>query len=127
MGLFKRKDEEDYIFETKDLLIVFDNETRTSDIKRVTVVEDGAVVVAGHYKVPLLDCEITTGQEGRNFFFRAPTRYIQETERLAQLEMNEVLTQLTAYKPPIIPTGLDWVKGLLFAALMLAIIVMAFV
>lgn len=127
MGLLKRKNEESYEFETRDLLIVFDHETKTSDIKRVTTIEDGAVIAAGYHKVPLLDCEITTGQEGRNFFFRAPTRYIQETERLAQLEMNEVITQLTAYKPPVIPTGLDWVKGLLFAALMLAIIVMAFV
>lgn len=126
MGIFNRKKEDEYIFETTDLLIVFDDENRTSDINRVTIIEGGAVIVAGHYKVPLLDCEITTGKEGRNFFYRAPSRSIMETERLAQLELNEVLTQITAYKPPIPPTNMDWTKGLLFGLLFVAIIAMAF-
>jgi len=125
MGLLRKK-EEDYTYETTDLLITFDDEKRTSDINRVTVIQDGAVIVAGHYKVPLLDCEITTGKEGRNFFYRAPSRSIMETERLAQLELNEVLTQITAYKPPIPPTSMDWTKGLLFGLLFVALIVMAF-
>ncbi len=126
MGLLNRKKDDEYTFETTDLLITFDDEKRTSDINRVTVIQDGAVIVAGHYKVPLLDCEITTGKEGRNFFYRAPSRSIMETERLAQLELNEVLTQITAYKPPIPPTSMDWTKGLLFALLFVALIVMAF-
>jgi len=125
MGLLRKK-EEDYTYETTDLLITFDDEKRTSDINRVTVIQDGAVIVAGQYKVPLLDCEITTGKEGRNFFYRAPSRSIMETERLAQLELNEVLTQITAYKPPIPPTSMDWTKGLLFGLLFVALIVMAF-
>lgn len=126
MGIFNRKKEDEYTFETTDLLITFDDEKRTSDINRVTVIQDGAVIVAGHYKVPLLDCEITTGKEGRNFFYRAPSQSIIETERLAQLELNEVLTQITAYKTPIPPSSLDWTKGLLFGLLFVALIVMAF-
>lgn len=126
MGFLNRKKEQDFVVETSDLLIVFDDEQRTSDIRRVSAVEAGAVICAGYYKVPVLDCEITTGREGRNFFYRAPSQSITETERLAQLELNEVLTQITAYKPPVPPTSMDWTKGLLFGLLFVAIIVMAF-
>lgn len=123
MNLFKRKNNDEYMFETTDLLIVFDDESKTSDINRVTAVEEDSVIVAGMYKVPLADCEITTGKEGRNFFYRAPSQSIRETERLARLEMNMVLEQITAYKPPIPPTSMDWTKGLLFGLVFVAFIV----
>lgn len=119
----KKKDEAEYMFETQDLLIVFDDENKTSDIKRVTSVTEGVVIAAGHYKVPLLDCEVTTGQEGRNFFYRAPSQSIRETERLANLEMSTVLEQITAYKPPIPPAAMDWTKGLLFGLVFIAFII----
>lgn len=124
MSLFNKKksDEDEFHFETNDLLIVFDQDNKTSDIKRVTSVIDGAVKVAGYYSVPLLDCEITTGAEGRNYFYRAPSQSIMETERLALLEESMVLHQITAYKPPIAPNAIDWTKGLLFAGLFLCII-----
>lgn len=126
MGLFNRRkqDDDEFVFETTDLLIVFDDEQKTSDINRVTSVADGAVIVAGMYKVPLIDCEITTGKEGRNFFYRAPSQSIRETENLAALEMNMVLEQITSYKPPVPPTTMDWTKGLLFALVFIAFIVM---
>jgi hypothetical protein len=120
--LNKKRNEDEYMFETTDLLIVFDDENKTSDIKRITAYSDGSVIVASHYKVPILDCEITTGKEGRNFFYRAPSRSVQETKRLAELEMNMVLEQITAYKPPIPPASMDWTKGLLFAGIFLCVI-----
>lgn len=123
--LFKRKEEDEFLFETTDILIVFDNDNKTSDIKTITDFTEDSVIVAGHYKVPILDCEITTGKEGRNFFYRAPSRSIEETGRLAQLEMNMVLEQITAYKPPIPPSSMDWTKGLLFGLLFIAFIVIA--
>jgi hypothetical protein len=127
MGLLnKRKNEDEYIFETTDLLIVFDDDNKTSDIKTITAFAEDSVIVAGYYKVPILDCEITTGKEGRNFFYRAPSRSVQETGRLAQLEMNMVLEQITAYKPPIPPTSMDWTKGLLFAGIFLCVIGLIF-
>jgi hypothetical protein len=127
MSLFgKRKNEDEYIFETTDLLIVFNDENKTSDIKTITDFTEDSVIVAGHYKVPILDCEITTGKEGRNFFYRAPSRSIQETGRLAELEMNMVLEQITAYKPPVPPTSMDWTKGLLFGGLFLCVIGLIF-
>jgi hypothetical protein len=123
MGLLnKRKTEDEFNFETTDLLIVFDDEKRTSDIKRVTSVMDGAVTVAGYYKIPLHDCEITTGADGRNFFYRAPSQSIMETERLAELEESMVLSQITAYKPPIPPSAIDWTKGLLFGLVFVCVI-----
>ncbi|MCM3708584.1 hypothetical protein M3205_23355 [Cytobacillus firmus] len=122
---FKRKEDDEFLFETTDILIVFDNDNKTSDIKTITDFTEDSVIVAGHYKVPILDCEITTGKEGRNFFYRAPSRSIEETGRLAQLEMNMVLEQITAYKPPIPPSSMDWTKGLLFGLLFIAFIVIA--
>lgn len=129
MAIFSRKKEEtnEYSFETNDLLIVFDEDNRTSDINYVTDVSEDSVTVEGLYKVPLADCDITTGKDGRNFFYRAPHRSIKETERLAELEQNMVLTQITAYQPPILPNSLDWTKGLLFALLFIAFIIIAVV
>lgn len=127
MGIFnKKKDEYEHMMDTSDTLIVFADDTKTSDIKRVTEISGEAVIAAGYYKVPLHDCEITTGPEGRVFFYRAPSRSVVETERLAKLEFNTVLTQITAYKPPVMPSSLDWTKGLLVFLLFVAIIVAAF-
>ncbi|MGD6940951.1 hypothetical protein ACQCT6_02785 [Cytobacillus gottheilii] len=126
VSLFRRKKEEDdeYIFETSDLLIVFDDEKKISDINRVTAVNEDAVIVAGLYKVPLEDCEITTGKEGRNFFYRAPSKSITETQRLAQLEISTVLEQVTAYRPPVPTNNLDGTKIFLFALIFVAFIVL---
>lgn len=122
---FKRKNEEDeFNFETDDLLIVFDSENYTSDIKRVTAITDDAVICAGFYKVPYEDCEITTGELGRNFFYRAPGRSVIETKRLAALEQSMVLSQITSYNPPEPPNTMDWTKGLLFGLVFIAFIVM---
>lgn len=126
MGFLKKKDDYEHIMDTSDTLIVFADDTKTSDIKRITAIDGEAVIAAGHYKIPLHDCEITTGPEGRVFFYRAPSRSVVETERLAKLEFNTVLTQITAYKAPVMPSSLDWTKGLLVFLLFVAIIVAAF-
>ncbi|MBM7543260.1 hypothetical protein [Amphibacillus cookii] len=125
--LNKKKDEEDYKVETTDLLIVFDNDNKTSDINVVSSLDDGTVTVNGMYKIPLQDCEITVGKEGRNFFYRAPAESVEEVERLAQLEHNIVLTQITAYRPPEPPNAMDLTKVFLFALVALALIAMIFI
>lgn len=124
---FGRRNEDDFIVDTTDILIVFDNDKKTSDINTVTAVTDDSVIVSGMYKVPLEDCEITVGRDGRNFFYRAPSRSVVETERLAQLEMNTVLRQITAYQPPVLPSSIDWVKSILFVLLFVMIICMVIV
>lgn len=126
MGLFQKKQNQDEydMFETTDILIVFDDEAKTSDINRVTTVSSEAVIAAGKHKVPIEDCEITTGKEGRIFFYRAPSESVKVTENLARLEMNMVLEQITAYKPPIPPSSMDWTKGLLFGLVFIAFVVM---
>lgn len=127
LGLGKRKNEEnEYNFPTNDLLIIFNDEKRTSDINHITSITDNAIKVDGLYSVPLEDCEITTGKDGRNFFYRAPTQSIVETERLAKLEMNTVLEQITSYKPPVLPGSLDWTKGLLIGLIFISLIVLGF-
>ena len=126
--LFKRKKKEDeFGFETNDLIIIFDNENKTSIIERVSYIKDGTIFVTGRHAIPLADCEVTNSIEGRNFFLKAPSRYIEETQRLANLERNLVLNQITAYRPPMLPTSMDWTKGLLFALVFVAFIILAFV
>jgi hypothetical protein len=120
---FKRKKEEEFFPETSDVLIVFDEDKRTSDIQRITDVREGVLYANGLYAIPILDCEITTGAEGRNFFYRAPSQAIMETQRLAELERSIVLNQITAYKPPVLPSSMDWTKALLFVGIFLAFIV----
>jgi len=120
----RRNPEDEYAFETNDLLIVFDDEKKTSDIQRITAIEENTLYVSGKYAIPILDCEITTGAEGRNFFYRAPSQSIKETQRLAQLEKSMVLNQITAYKEPVSPASFDWTKGLLFGLLFLAFIIL---
>ncbi|AIF45732.1 hypothetical protein [Virgibacillus sp. SK37] len=126
MGLLRKKENDsEFSFETNDLLIVFNENNRTSDINFVSEVTEEAVTVDGLYKVPLGDCEITTGKDGRNFFYRAPAQSITETERLAQLEQSMVLNQITNYQPPVMPNSIDWVKGLLIGLIFIAFIVLA--
>lgn len=129
MGFLMKKKEEvnEYDIITNDLLIVFNNDKRTSDINYVTEITADAVKVDGKYTVPIEDCDITTGKDGRNFFYKAPNQSITETENLARLEMNTVLTQMTAYREPVLPTSMDWTKGLLFALLVLCLIIVAVV
>lgn len=119
MTLFNKKNQTE---ETRDILIIFDNDNKTSDIVDVDYITDGIITVDGLYKVPIADCEVTVGQYGRNFFYRAPERSITEVERLAQLEKQLVLTQITAYEPPTLPTGMDMHKWLLYGLVFLAFI-----
>lgn len=125
MGLFRKNQEDEYnMFETSDILIVFDDEMKTTSIDRVTDITAEYVMAAGKHKVPIEDCEVTTGREGRVYFYRAPSQSVKETERLAMLEQTMVLEQITAYKPPIPPSTMDWTKGLLFGLVFIAFIVM---
>lgn len=122
--MLKKKKENEFFPETNDILIVFDDENKTSDIQRVSDVREGTVYVTGKYAIPVEDTEITTGPEGRHFFYRAPAQSIIETQRLARLEQSMVLSQITAYKPPVPPAAMDWTKGLLFALVFIAFIVL---
>lgn len=128
MRLFQKNDSKDVdFFESDDRLIVFDDDKRTSDIVYITDVTDSAVISAGKYSVPKADCEVTTSPEGRVYFYRAPSKIIQEVERLAKLEQSIVLHQITNYKPPIKENpNLDMKYWALAVLLFVAIIVAAF-
>ncbi|MBP3041760.1 hypothetical protein J9303_20165 [Bacillaceae bacterium Marseille-Q3522] len=123
MALFNKK-EDDFYPDTNDLLIIFDDDNKTSNVVRISEIREGTLYVTGKYAIPIDDCVVTTGIEGRNFFYRAPARSIEETERLAALEQNMVLRQITAYRPPVPPSSMDWTKGLLFALVFIAFVVM---
>lgn len=117
--LFKRKKDE--IFEeTNDVLIIFDDEAKTSDIQRITDIREDSVYAPG-YCVPIGDCEVTNSYEGRHFFYRAPSQSVTETRRLAQLEKNLVLTQITKYKPPVEEKPIDFTKIGLMVLLAIAL------
>ncbi|AXM89728.1 hypothetical protein B379_11565 [Anoxybacillus ayderensis G10] len=124
MAFFKRKEKDEFFPETNDILVVFDDEQKTSDIQRIDEIRDNAIYVIGKYCIPLHDCEVTTGIEGRHFFYRAPSRSVQETKRLAELEKSIVLRQITSYRQPEPPNQLDITKILLFGLVFFAFIVM---
>ncbi|HDR7785277.1 TPA: hypothetical protein QCY04_005750 [Bacillus wiedmannii] len=115
--------EEDFFPETNDVAIVFDNDNKTSDIKRISEISDGKIFVNGEYMIPLEDCEVTNSVTGRNFFYRAPSKSIQETRRLAELEKSIVLTKITQYKPKPVESAMDYTKMALFGVIVLCIIV----
>ncbi|WP_175615917.1 hypothetical protein [Piscibacillus halophilus] len=95
--MFKKKDQA-FFEETDDILVIFDNDQKTSDIKRITEITEESIIVNGVCNVPYHDCEITTGPEGRIFFYRAPSQSIVETKRLAELQKNTVLQQISNYR-----------------------------
>ena len=115
--------EEDYGPQTNDVLIVFDDDKRTSDIKRINVIEEDKLMVIAEYVIPIQDCEITNSSTGRNFFYRAPTKSITETRRLAQLEQSMVLTKITNYKPKPPESSFDFTKIGLMLIIIIAFIV----
>lgn len=115
--LFRKKKDNDLFPDTNDVVIVFDDEKKISDIKRINEIRDNSLYVHGHYNIPIEDCEITNSEEGRNFFYRAPTQSITETKRLAQLEKSIVLRHITEYKPPQDANGMDITKMMLIGAI----------
>lgn len=119
-----KKQKDEFFPETNDVLIVFDDDNKSSDIQRIDEIREGTIYVTSKYAIPIDDCQITTGAEGRNFFYKAPAESVFETQRLAALERTLVLTQITAYRPPMPPAAMDWTKGLLFGLVFIAFIVM---
>ncbi|HHY72275.1 MAG TPA: hypothetical protein GX497_03440 [Bacillus bacterium] len=120
---FNRKKKDEIFPETNDILIIFDDEKKTSEIHRINEFTEESAIVTGKYNVPILDCEITNSDEGRNFFYRAPSQMVEETKRLAQLEKSIVLTQITNYKPVEDTQKGDLTKLFLIITIMLAFIV----
>lgn len=114
--------EEDFFPSTNDVLIVFDDEAKTSDIKRINNIEEDTLFVTGEYSVPIGDCEITNSVNGRNFFYRAPSQSVQETKRLAQLEKSMVLKHITQFKPKPPESPFDIVKIGLMLIILVAFI-----
>lgn len=123
-GLKKKKEDVFEDLETDDLLIIFDNDNKTSKIERVSYIKDGTIYVTGRHAIPEADTVLTNGDEGRVFFYKAPEQSIRETRRLAQLEKSMVLNQITAYKPPEQPNQMDMTKVLLFGLVFVAFVVM---
>lgn len=120
----KKKDDLEFFAETDDLIVIFDDENKTSVIERISEIRGGAIYVTGKHAVPIEDAEMSNGVEGRIFFYRAPAESVAETRRLAKLEQSMVLNQITAYKAPVPPNTMDWTKALLFGLIFVAFIVM---
>lgn len=121
--MFKRRKTDEIFSETNDILIIFDDEKKVSEIHRINEFTEESAIVTGKHNVPIGDCEITNSNEGRHFFYRAPSQSIQETRRLAQLEKSIVLNQITNYRPHDDEPKGDIMKILLVATIMLAFIV----
>ena len=99
--MFGRKKEDEFNMLLDDRLVVIDIDQRTSDIVHLDEITDTHVQATGRYVVPKADCEVTTSDEGRVWIVKANTHVINDLERLARLEQNIVIRQLTNYKEPI--------------------------
>lgn len=127
MGLFNKKNEDEFFPVSTDRLVVIDTEKRTTDVVYIDSVDEMAVTSTGRYKVPRADCDVFTSPEGLVYILKAETQFVSETIRLAALERSVVLHQLTQYKPePKENPNLDMTKWLLGFLLFIAIIVAAF-
>lgn len=115
--------EEDFGPQTNDVLIVFDDEQKTSDIKRINMIQEDKVMVIDEYVIPIEDCVVTNSSMGRNFFYRAPTQSIMETKRLAQLEKSIVLSKITNFKPKPPESPVDFTKIGLMIIIVISFIV----
>lgn len=124
--MFAKKKQDDYFPESNDVLIVFDNDQKTSHIRRITEIRENTVYVTGEYAIPVADCEITNSDEGRNFFYRAPAKSIEETQRLANLEKSMVLRHITEYKDDPPEGQADLTKIMLIVTIIIAFIVFGF-
>ncbi|WP_017187388.1 hypothetical protein [Alkalibacillus haloalkaliphilus] len=120
--MFRKKNDE-FFEETDDVLVVFDDEQKTSDISRISSVNEEAIIVTGKYNVPYHDCEITTGPDGRIFFYRAPSESVKETKRLAELERNTVLSQIANYRYQE-ESGVDISKIALIGVTMMSVLML---
>ena len=127
MGLFSKKQEDEFNVLLDDRLVVIDTDQRTSEIVYLDEIIDTHVQATGRYVVPKEECEVTTSPEGRVWIVKANTHIITELQRLAKLEQSIVLRQLTNYKPPVVENpNTDMFKWALFVLLFVAIIVAAF-
>jgi|SRR5690625_1827330 len=128
MSIFSDKNDKtnDIFYDTDDVLVVFDDDNKTCDIRYISSIDKDTIIVDGRYAVPIGDTEITTGEIGRVYFYRAPSRSVKETQRLAALEKSIVLTKITQYNPPEDDKGINLITIVLSALLFVALMILAF-
>src|SRR5690625_6512646 len=124
--MFKRMlDKDDYDLVMTDRVIVFDNDQKTCQILQATEVTEEVVRKLAK-TFPRQDLELSISQEGRVWFFRAPSNVIDSTEHLAQVEKNTIIQQIAQYKKPVDEAHKsDWTKGALIAGIIIMGIVAA--
>lgn len=124
--MFKKiLDKEDYDLVHTDRVIVFDHDQKTCQILKVEEVTEEVVKTLAK-TFPRPDLELTISEEGRVWFFRAPSEIIACTEHLAQVEKNTIIRQIAQYKKPIEELGkTDWTKMFLIGGIILMGIVAA--
>lgn len=108
----------------RERVVVLENDTRSADI--LPVIDANAErVVAGKQEmsIPLKDMKEFITPEGRLYVLSAPEWYVDETRRLAELEMSTVIGQAVNYQRPGVaaPKGNPFLKILpwILAAAML--------
>lgn len=98
--MFNRsKKEDENLLDMDDRLIMYESDGHNCEIHYVTEITDEAVICAGLAVVPKEDCHVSMSKEGRVWMYHAPKALVHEVERLAKLEKNIVLRQMTNYNP----------------------------
>lgn len=81
------------------LVIMQDN--GTADIANVIDIDHERIFASSStqdYSVPTSNVTSYVGGRGRIYVVAAPTEYVDDTKRLAQLEISKTLAQITHYK-----------------------------
>jgi hypothetical protein len=84
----------------KDRVIVFNEEERTCEILSITE-ENEEVVRTGSKTFPKTDLTLTLSKTGKVYVLRAPTKIIELTEHLSQVEKNTIMRQIAQYTKPM--------------------------
>ncbi|MCM3593648.1 hypothetical protein M4D58_23790 [Brevibacillus borstelensis] len=111
--------------QTRDRVIVFDEDNKTCEILPVESVDEEVVRTADK-TIPRADLELRLSKNGRVFVLNAPSRIVELTQHLARVERNTIIRQIAQYKRPFEEESkMDWQKIALLAALVIVAIVAA--
>ncbi|RGL29696.1 hypothetical protein DXC69_24900 [Paenibacillus polymyxa] len=106
MRLFGNKNEEvEYL--PQDVLVVLQNDG-TAAIAPIVDINDERVYAEsmdGNYAVPKADVKAYTGPRGRIFMYPTITENVEDCQRIAALERNTVLRQITHFAPEVVEEG----------------------
>jgi len=108
-------------------VIVFDTQARTVHIDPVTDLDEERILTPER-SIPIADLEQYVSLEGPVWILGAPSWYERETKHLANVEMSQVIKQLTHFQRPGAATRkslglMQWIPWVLAVVLLIGMVV----